>query len=258
MILLTDLKIMIMKKGFIQIAVTKDYTLFNYLPMNRSIDSKQVEALVESIRAMGVTRQVICIKTACIDGELKTYVIDGQHLVHACQREDMPVEYRYIEITNEDDIVNKMAFYNNSSKSWKLMDYVNAWQYVHPDYLTLKKFKNLYNLEPLMIAGICNNSDSYNAVSAASQLIKNGNFRVTNTIAEEMCKDFSDLFIKIGRADRWVKHQFLRVFIQAYNGKSYNHRSILENIDKNIATIKTMTDISVANQFIQRNVFNLI
>jgi len=249
---------MIMKKGFIQIATTTDYTLFNYLPMNRNIDSKQVEALVQSIREMGVTRQVICVKTNCIDGELKTYVIDGQHLVHACQREDLPVEYRYIEITSEDDIIRKMAFYNNSSKSWKLMDYVNAWLYNNPDYLTLKRFKNLYNLEPLMIAGICNNADSYNGVSAASDLIKTGEFRVTNPNAEAMCKDFSDLFIRIGKADRWVKHNFLRVFIQAYNGKNYDHKKTLENVDKNIKTIKAMTDVSVANQFIQKKVFNLI
>jgi len=247
-----------MKKQFIQIAVTTDYALFNYLPMNRSVDSKQIEALVQSIREMGVTRQVICIKTDLIDGELKTFIIDGQHLVHACQRENLPVEYRYIEIQNEDQIVMKMAFYNNSSKSWKLMDYVNAWLYIHPDYLTLKRYKNLYNLEPLMIAGICNNSDSYNGVYAASDLIKNGNFRVTNPNAEAMCKDFSDLFIKIGKADRWVKHQFLRVFIQAYNSKYYNHITTLDNVDKNIATIKTMTDTSVANHFIQKNVFNLI
>ena len=247
-----------MKKQFIQIAVTNDYTMFNYLPMNRNIDAKQIEALVESIRAIGLTRQVICIKTACIDGELKTYIIDGQHLLHACQREGIPVEFRYIEIENEDDIVKKMAFYNNSSKSWKLMDYVSAWMYVHPDYTILKKFKNLYNLEPLMIASICNNTDSYNGICPASQLIKNGNFRVTNPNAEIMCKDFSDLFIKIGKADRWVKHQFLRVFIQAYNNKNYNHNVTLQNVDKNIATIKTMTDISVANHFIQKNVFNLI
>ena len=247
-----------MKKNFIQIAVTNDYTMFNYLPMNRVIDSKQVESLVQSIRAIGNTRQVICIKTSCIDGELKTYVIDGQHLIHACQREGIPVRYEYIEVTDQDDIVNKMAYYNNSSKSWRLMDYINAWMYIHPDYLSLKKLKNLYNLEPLMIAGICNNADSYNGVSSASQLIKTGNFRITNPKAEEMCKSFSDLFIKIGTADRWVKHHFLRVFIQAYNGKDYNHNTVLKNIEKNIATIKTMTDTTVANHFIQKNVFNLI
>jgi hypothetical protein len=249
---------MIMKKGFIQIAVTTDYTLFNYLPMNRGVDSKQIEALVQSIRKMGVRRSVMCIKTDLIDGELKTFIIDGQHLLHACQREGIPVRYEYIEVVDLDDIVHTMAFYNNSSKSWKLMDYVNAWLYIHPDYLTLKKFKNLYNLEPLMIAGICNNSDSYNGVSAASDLIKTGNFKVTNSKAEAMCKDFSDLFIKIGKADRWVKHNFLRVFIQAYNSKNYDHKTTLQNIDDNIKTIKAMTDISEANQFIQRNVFNLI
>ena len=111
-----------MKKGFIQIAVTTDYTLFNYLPMNRVIDAKQVESLVQSIRSVGLTRQVVCIKTACIDGVLRTYIIDGQHLLHACQREGIPVRYEYIEVTDQEDIVTKMAFYNNSSKSWKLMD----------------------------------------------------------------------------------------------------------------------------------------
>lgn len=247
-----------MSKSYIKIATTAEYSMFNYLPMNRTIDSKQVEALVESIREMGVTRQVICIKTNCIDGELKTYIIDGQHLVHACQRENIPVEYRYIEITDEDDIVKKMAFYNNSSKSWKLMDYVNAWLYIHPDYNLLKKYKNLYNLEPLMIAGMCNNADSYNGLYSASELIKNGKFRVTNPKAESMCKDFSDLFIKIGKADRWVKHQFLRVFIQAYNSKNYNHKDTLKNIDINIKTIKAMTDISEANLFIQKKVFKLL
>jgi hypothetical protein len=229
---------MIMKKGFIQIAVTTDYTLFNYLPMNRVIKSAQVELLVQSIRAMGLTRQVICIKTSCIDGVLRTYIIDGQHLLHACQREGIPVRYEYIEVVDQEDIVAKMAFYNNSSESWKLMDYVNAWLYVHPDYLTLKKFKNLSG--------------------SISDIIKNGKFRVTNPNSEAMCKDFSDLFIKIGKADRWVKHNFLRVFIQAYSGKNYNHKATLLNIDANIATIKAMTDVSEANQFIQKNVFNLI
>jgi hypothetical protein len=247
-----------MKKGFIQIAVTTDYAIFNYLPMNRSIDSKQIEALVQSIRKMGVRRSVMCIKTDLIDGELKTFIIDGQHLLHACQRENIPVRYEYIEVTDLDDIVHTMAFYNNSSKSWKLMDYVNAWLYIHPDYTLLKKYKNLYNLEPLMIAGICNNADSYNGIYGASELIKNGEFRVTNHNAEVMCKDFSDLFIKIGSADRWVKHNFLRVFIQAYSSKNYDHKATLQNIDDNIAIIKAMTDVTAANQFIQKNVFNLI
>jgi hypothetical protein len=244
-----------MKKNVIQIATTTEYSMFNYLPMNRNIDSLQVERLVQSIREMGVTRQAICIKTAVIDGELKTYVIDGQHLIHACQREAVPVEYRYIEVIDKADIIKKIAFYNNSSKSWQLMDYVNAWMFDVPDYLSLKKFKNLYNLEPLMIANICNSEIGYNGVSSASQLIKTGAFRISNVNAEAMCKDFSDMFIKIGKADRWVKHQFLKVFIKSYNHPSYNHNATLANVDKNISQIKAMTDITIAMTFIQKNVF---
>jgi uncharacterized protein YqgV (UPF0045/DUF77 family) len=244
-----------MKKSIIQIATTTDYSMFNYLPMNRNIDSAQVEKLVQSIREMGVTRQVICIKTAVIDGELKTYVIDGQHLIHACQREDQPVEYRFIEVSDKADIIKKIAFYNNSSKSWQLMDYVNAWMFDIPDYLTLKKFKNLYNLEPLMIANICNSEIGYNGVSSASQLLKTGAFRISNPNAEAMCKGFSDMFIKIGKADRWVKHQFLKVFIKSYDSPGYNHHATLINVDKNINQIKTMTDMVTAMTFIQKNVF---
>jgi hypothetical protein len=64
------------------------------------------------------------------------------------------------------------------------------------------------------------------------------------------------LFIKIGVADRWVKKQFLNVFIQAY--ATYDHKKTLGNIEKHIKTIKVMSDPSYANEFIQKNVFNLI
>jgi len=121
-----------------------------------------------------------------------------------------------------------------------------------------KKYKYLYNLEPLMIATICNNSSTYNATASGSRMIKRGEFKVTNHKSEEMCKAFSDLFIKIGTADRWVKHQFLKVFIQAYGHKNYNHSQILKNIQTNISQIKAMTDVTAANQFIQKQVFNII
>jgi hypothetical protein len=246
-----------MKKQVIQISVTTNYSLFNYLPMNRNINSEQVEKLVESIRAIGITRQVICVRTNAIDGELKTYVIDGQHLVHACQRENIPVEYRYIEIKDETDIVRKMAYYNNSGKSWNLLDYINAWMYSNPDYLILKKYKNLYNLEPLMIASICYNENQFKQNSTMSNIIKNGEFKIMNVNAEEMCKKFSDLFIKIGKADRWVKFNFLSNFIKAY-GENYNHENVLKNIELNINVVKLMTDTTVANHFIQQKVFNII
>jgi len=56
-----------MKKSIIQIATTTDYSMFNYLPMNRNIDSAQVEKLVQSIREMGVTRRIASSQKFCLE-----------------------------------------------------------------------------------------------------------------------------------------------------------------------------------------------
>lgn len=245
-----------MKNDFIKIPVTTNYSMFNRLPMQRPTLSKHTQELVESIRALGNTRQVICCKVDFFTGSKLTYVIDGDHLLDSCRREQIPVRYEYVEVLDEEDLVKKMAYYNNSSKPWQLRDYIHAFSFCNPDYVTLSKYMGLYHLESLMIAAICNNETSYNSVFGASSKIKNGEFKITNPKAEEMCKAFSDLFIKIGSADRWVKKQFLAVFIQAYS--TYDHKQTLANIEEHIKTIKVMSDPSYANEFIQKKVFNLI
>ena len=245
-----------MKNDFIKIPVTTNYNMFNILPMQRPTLSKHTQELVESVRKSGNTRQVICCKVDFFTGSKLTYVIDGDHLLDSCRREQIPVRYEYVEVLDKDDLVRKMAYYNNSSKSWQLKDYIHAFSFCNPDYVTLSRYMGLYNLESLMIAAICNNETSYNSVFAASSKIKNGEFTITNPKAEEMCKAFSDLFIKIGSADRWVKKQFLNVFIQAY--PTYNHKQTLANIEEHIKSIKVMSDPSYANKFIQKKVFNLI
>jgi len=246
-----------MKKNVFTVKMTDNYAMFSYLPMNRGLDGKHIERMVNSIRSMGIIRPIVCIKTDIFDGEMKTYVIDGQHLLNACQRENLHVPYITVDISTEEEIVQKMAKLNNSSKSWSLLDYVNAWKYHNSDYAKLKKFTKMYNLEVLIVSQICNNSKGFGNMASGSRMLKKGEFSIINPKAEEMCKLFSDLFIAIGRADRWIKHQFLYVFLQAY-GPSYNHEKILKNIQKNIKQIKVMSDVEATNIYIQKKVFNLI
>ena len=80
-------------------------------------------------------------------------------------------------------------------------------------------------------------------------------FRITNPDAQEMAKAFNDFFLKIGRADRWVKHQFLQVFMRAWG--TYDHNKALANLDKHIKTVKAMSDTGAAEAFISKNIFNL-
>jgi len=229
---------------------TNNYGMFSLLPMNRNINSKHVQTMIKSIRKMGVIRPVVICKTNCVEGVTKTYIVDGQHLATALEREKLDIPYVEIDVENELDLVDKMAHMNNSSKSWQLMDYVNAYKTLIPDYHKLFKWKNLYDIEPLMLACIAY-GDTIN-ITGMSKIIKSGEFSITNKKAEQMCKDFNDLFIEIGRADRWIKHQFLGVFIRKYD--SYDHRKSLSNIKKHLNTLKAMTNATDSYQYIAKNI----
>lgn len=226
---------------------------FSILPMNREIDSKHVQKMVTSIKKMGVIRPVIACRTNMFDGITKLYIIDGQHLATAMASVGEDVPYSVIDVADENDLVDKMAYLNNSSKSWDLMNYVHAFKMVNPEYMKLFKLKNMYDIEPLMIAAIALNSPTVNGYPV-SKVIKSGEFVVKNPQTEAMCKAFNEFFLKIGRADRWVKINFLTVFIAAY--KTYDHEKSLKNLEKHLSTIKIMSDSRLASEFIAKNIFN--
>ena len=236
----------------LKIKHTMNYSTFSVLPMNRGIDSKHVQKMITSIRKMGVLRCVIACYTNIIEGEWKTYIIDGQHLATALEREDRMIPYLEIEVESEEDLIEKMAYLNNSSKSWDLMNYVNAWKMIRPDYMKLFKWKNMYDIEVTMLAMIGVNSP---ALKHGTSIIKTGNFTITNPNAEAMCKAFNDIFLKIGMSDRAVKFQFLTAFMQAYG--NYNHARVMANLDKHLKTVKLMSTGDETGNYIRKKIFNL-
>lgn len=231
---------------------TTNYKMFSILPMNREIKSEHVEKLVKSIRTMGIIRPVIICKTDVLEGEMKNYIVDGQHLATACEREKLPIPYINITCKDEVDIVEKMGMLNNSSKSWALLDYVNAYKFCFNDYMKLLKFKNLYNLELNMVAALCTNH--YSVVSN-SQSIRTGQFLITNGKAEQMCKDFSEIFLMINNVSRSVKFSFLNAFMQSY-GK-ISQKTVVNNLRKYLKQIKLISDNTEAANYIKAKVFNL-
>jgi hypothetical protein len=229
-----------------------DYSKLSVLSMNRGIDSKHVQKMIKSIRKMGIIRPVVITTTSIFEGLLKTYIIDGQHLATALERENLPIPCIEIEVSSEEDLIEKMAYLNNSSKSWDLMNYINAWKMIRPDYMKLFKWKNMYDIEITMLAIIGVNNAG---IRQGTSKIKTGEFKITNSRAEEMCKAFNDIFLKIGMSDRAVKFQFLTAFMQAYG--NYNHAKVLANIDKHLKTVKLMTTGDETGQYIRKQIFNL-
>ena len=236
-----------------KIKFAKDYSIFSTLPMNRDIDSKHVQTMITSLRLQGCQRTVICCRTTLIDGTSKLYIIDGQHLAMALEREGEVIPYIEIEINSEEELIEKMAYLNNSSKSWDLMNYINAWKMIRPDYMKIFRWKNLYDIEITMLAIIGVNNG---AIKYSTGIIKTGQFQITNPHAEDMCKIFNDIFLKIGKSDRAVKFQFLNAFLQAYN-QTYNHSKTMAAIDKHLKTVKLMAIGDETGAFIRKQIFKL-
>jgi hypothetical protein len=237
----------------LKVSTTVDYSKFAVLPMNRGIDSKHVQKMITSIRKMGVIRCVITTTTDIIEGEKKRYIIDGQHMATALEREGQPIPYIEINIESEEDLIQKMAYLNNSSKSWDMMNFINAWKMIRPDYMKLFKWKNMYDIEVTMLAIIGVNNAG---VRYSTSIVKTGNFRITNPKAEDMCKAFNDIFLMIGKSDRAVKFQFLSAFMQAYTPK-YNHDKTMIAINKHIKTVKLMAIGDETGAFIRKQIFKL-
>lgn len=237
----------------LKIKHTTSYSKFATLPMNRGIDSKHVQKMITSIRKMGVLRCVIACTTNILEGEEKTYIIDGQHLATALERDGQPIPYIEIDIQSEEDLIEKMAYLNNSSKSWDLMNYINAWKMIRPDYMKLFKWKNMYDLEISMVACIATLMPS---IRYGTQPIKNGTFSVSNPQAENMCKAFNDIFLKIGMVERNVKFQFLNAFMLAYNA-NYDHDRVIKSLDKNLKVIKLMANGDETGAYIRKQIFKL-
>lgn len=235
-----------------KVKFASDYSKFSRLPMNRDVESKHVQKIVTSLRKQGCIRAVICCRTNIIEGIEKLYIIDGQHLATALEREGEPIPYVEYKIESEEDLIDRMAYLNNSSKSWGLMDYVNAWKMIRPDYMKLFKWKNMYDIEPTMIAAIATLTPS---IRYSTQPIKDGTFKISNRNTEEMCKGFNDIFLKIGMVDRGVKFQFLNAFMLSF-GK-ISQEEVLNNLDKHLSTVKLLSDADQTSKYIKQKIFNI-
>jgi hypothetical protein len=237
----------------------KDGKGFNFLvSLNRDIKPGQVTTIAYSVEKMGVIRPIVAAEFTYL-GKKGLYIIDGQHLYHALLRNNMDFPYVEIKIESDRDLVEQIALLNSSSKSWTLLDYIQAWSYVNPHYKTLMKHFNTYDLEILQIASIlhCNRVGAGQDGSTISRLIKKGQFNVIN---EEKCIKLFDCITDtlkiIPRMDRTSNKTFVSAYVDYYNcTPNYDHHKFLEFLRKNIKQLQFVTaDKNTLSDFLKRNV----
>jgi hypothetical protein len=213
-------------------------TLSYLAGINRAIDPAQVTKLAESIDLMTLVRCIVVAKISFIDGKLRSYIVDGQHLFNAKLRNNIPIEYVEIEVKNLTELVERIAYLNASSKSWKLVDYILAWSSVNPDYKKLNQYFNIYDFELSVLASILSNNTlkSNEGGSSITKNIKKGNFKIVDEdFNVSILNDLTDILKIIPRMNRFENRYVCSEYVnfRRTSGCSYNHKTFIKNLDKN-------------------------
>lgn len=117
---------------------TSDYDIFNFETVNRKVDEKQVSKLMSVLKTNGEFINPIVVG-------MDKVIIDGQHRFEALKRMQKPI--RFIVGQHTDDVKQDIIDTNNIRRNWKLMDYLEAYSHLKPDYKEMlsiaKKYKDL-------------------------------------------------------------------------------------------------------------------
>jgi hypothetical protein len=235
----------------------KDGKGFDFLvALNRRIIPAQVTALAQSINRMGVIRPIVVANFTYL-GKEGTYIIDGQHLYHALLRNNLDFPYVEITINSDADLVEVIALLNSSSKSWTLLDYIQAWTYIVPDYKILMSHFNTYDLEILQLASILHSNvvGAFPDSGKISKVIKNGTFNVINQPACIKLLDcITDVLKIIPRMDRMSNRTFVAAYVDYYNSKKdYDHVGFCAVLEKHAPQLKFVTiDKDTLADFLKR------
>lgn len=203
--------------------------------INRSVIASHVTKLAESILKLGILRPIVVSKISFITGKPKLYIIDGQHTFHALIRNNMPIPYIEIEIKDKEELIEKIALLNASSKNWSMIDYVTAWSFLIPDYVKLNQYHETYDVDFSFLAAVLNDCaiDGWDS----HRKVKSGKFRIINEERNVQFLDYlTEVLCAVTRMNRKQNLYTCREFLKFYKGcVTYNHKKFISGLKKNKA-----------------------
>jgi hypothetical protein len=220
--------------------------------INRAVKPSHVTTLVLALLTFArCIRPVVVAKINWIDGTDKLYIIDGQHLYHALIRIGMSIPYVEVEIANEQDLIEKIALANASSRSWTLGDYITAWSFIRPDYITLNQLIATHDIQARTLVSCY--MPSYG--KSCSNVIKSGTFKIEDKRGgDRLVKQLEDCLSICPRGSMWDIERFANAALKVMrNNKLYNHDQFIAYLKKN----KSKLSLLFADQSAILNFLNL-
>lgn len=188
---------------------TFDYNIFKKLNGNRSIDSRNLKIIIESMKVKFLIRP--------IDVNQDMEIIDGQHRLEACKLLNLPV---YYNIRN-DWSLEEAHILNSSQKNWTTKEYLQG--YCDLGKLEYFKFQSLlerYLDLSFNVILTCSVGGSHSAGFNAKKSFEAGNFKFKNfdrTIyllsSVYQLKEFTEYYNRAG---------FCRAFFMAMENKEFD------------------------------------
>ena len=207
---------------------------FNYLAgINRPINPGQVTKLAKSLEMMTIIRPVVIAEMSFVNGKLAKYIIDGQHIFNTLIRLGWEIPYVTIQVDNKQDLVEKIAMLNASSKSWTMQDYVVAWSSLKDDYVKLNHYFQVYDFEITELAAILlGNSRGGGNVT---KVLKSGEFKIINEEKNvNILNHVTDMLKIVPRMNRFENRYAVKEYVKFLRGTSkYDHKTFLAKLQKN-------------------------
>lgn len=198
--------------------VSLNYDEFHFLGgVNRNVIPSHVTTIRKSVNFLGCIRAIVVANIDFIGGVKKKYIIDGQHLFKALKGLELPIPYIEVQIKDKQELIEMMAFLNNSAKSWKPEDYITAWALINEEYIALKEIRAETGLTYNSITMLAiNNSDRRRmrkVINTGQFSIQNENFAYLISEAGKLL-DIIDQKLRVRIPDRFVS-----AFLNYYNSR---------------------------------------
>lgn len=207
---------------------------FSYLAgINRAINPSQVTKLAKSLEMMGAIRPVVIAELAFISGKLGKYIIDGQHIFNALIRLGWEIPYVTIQVKDKQDLVEKIALLNASSKTWSMQDYVTAWSSLKDDYVKLNHYFEVYDMEISELAAILmGNTRSGGNIT---KVLKSGDFKINNEQQNVQILNYvTDMLKVVPRMNRFENRYAIKEYVKFLRATpKYDHELFLSKLQKN-------------------------
>lgn len=207
---------------------------FNYLAgINRSINPGQVTKLAKSLEMMSIIRPVVIAELSFINGKVTKYIIDGQHIFNALIRLGWEIPYVTIKVNSKQDLVEKIAMLNASSKSWTMHDYVVAWSSLKEDYVKLNHYFQVYDFEISELSAILIGNSR--AGGNINKLLKSGEFKIINEQKNvEILNNVTDMLKIVPRMNRFENRYAIKEYVKFLRAThKYDHEAFLKKLLKN-------------------------